>query len=431
MHPDMKKQRRELEHTRGQLAALQNSLLDRLFIIFRDHALIENKTELHDATVRQRCLNHPFDAATRSEVEVIIAQLRPLGEGIARLKLETERLQGMLEEQARREAAERRVVYDVPATPLPSPASLRHGYGAIELKRVSRKYMIWGLAVAAAFEFFVLGVYWLIASRSPDDDRQRAVRITKYIELEPPPSIAEDVNQLPGGDNLLGGSTSGIIGVLGVIVPVSEKEAKNSGVEFLVSDNSIQDLDRLLSQTKLRGGNGTMGEGGLGLGNGGGNGRGRSSASQAGDQIVLDEFNVAALGNVDQLIAESKGVESVKLEKKGQVNIQAPGVFRGSETARVQRSSESVMGIINGQQARMMYLYNKHLRTNPDMRGKLNVDLTIEADGSVSSVAVVESNIGSEDFERELLSLLRRLHFEKITSGSITVNLPLVFNRTD
>jgi len=89
------------------------------------------------------------------------------------------------------------------------------------------------------------------------------------------------------------------------------------------------------------------------------------------------------------------------------------------------------MGVINSQQARMMYIYNKHLRINPEMRGKLNIDLTIEADGSVSKIAVVESNISSDEFIRELLGLLRRLHFEKITEGSVTVNLPLVFNRTE
>ncbi|HOC24983.1 MAG TPA: AgmX/PglI C-terminal domain-containing protein [bacterium] len=426
MQPDYKKQRRQLEQTRAQLAGLQSALLERLFTLYRDHGLIRKRAELQDPAVRQQCLSHPFDSVTRSEVEVIVSQLRPLGEGMARLKTEIDQLASL-------EEKERRVVYDLPPAPKPTPQQISRSYGAPELKRYRQKHMSWALGIASIIAFCGVGIYWLTVYLQPAELIEKKVRITKYIELEPPPSIADDLNQPAGGDNLLGGSTSGIIGVLGVIVPVSDKDKKNNGIEFLVSDNSIQDLDRLLSQAKLRtgSGGGTYGEGGLGLGSGRGSGRGRSSADQAEDQVVLDEFNVAALGNVDQLITEAKGVETVKLEKRGQVNIQAPGEIRGSETARVQRSAESVMGVINGQQARMMYIYNKHLRINPDMRGKLNIDLTIEADGAVSNIAVVESNIGSEEFVRELLGLLRRLRFEKITEGSVTVNLPLVFNRTE
>jgi len=426
MQPDYKKQRRQLEQTRAQLAGLQSALLERLFTLYRDHGLIRKRAELQDPAVRQQCLSHPFDSVTRSEVEVIVSQLRPLGEGMARLKTEIDQLASL-------EEKERRVVYDLPPAPKPTPKQISRSYGAPELKRYRQKHMSWALGIASIIAFCGVGIYWLTVYLQPAELIEKKVRITKYIELEPPPSIADDLNQPAGGDNLLGGSTSGIIGVLGVIVPVSDKDKKNNGIEFLVSDNSIQDLDRLLSQAKLRtgSGGGTYGEGGLGLGSGRGSGRGRSSADQAEDQVVLDEFNVAALGNVDQLITEAKGVETVKLEKRGQVNIQAPGEIRGSETARVQRSAESVMGVINGQQARMMYIYNKHLRINPDMRGKLNIDLSIEADGAVSNIAVVESNIGSEEFVRELLGLLRRLRFEKITEGSVTVNLPLVFNRTE
>ncbi len=423
MQQDYRKQRKELEHTRQQLAGLQTTLLDRLFTIYREHALIQKRAELHDPAVRQRCLSHPFEPVTRSEVEVIVSQLRPLGEGVARLKQEIELLLA-------REEKERKVVFAVQPEPVPTPQQLIKDYGRPELKRNSRKNLTWALAAAAIFHFFALGAYWFNEYLTPKEASQRAVRIYKYIELEPPPSIAEDMNRPVGGDNLLGGSTSGIIGVLGVIVPVSDKDKKNNGIEFLVSDNSIQDLDRLLAQTKLRGG-GVAGQGGLGLGQGSGPGRGRSSANQADGQVVLDEFNVAALGNVDQLIADAKGVESIKLEKKGQVNIQPPSDIRGSETARIQRSSGSVMGIINSQQARMMYVYNKHLRADPEMRGKLNIDLTIEADGSVSKIDMVESNIENNEFVRELLGLLRRLKFEKISEGSVTVNLPLVFNRTE
>jgi hypothetical protein len=46
-------------------------------------------------------------------------------------------------------------------------------------------------------------------------------------------------------------------------------------------------------------------------------------------------------------------------------------------------------------------------------------------------VAIVDSNFSDEEFNRELLGIFRRLRFEPIPEGSVTVNLPLVFNRNE
>ncbi len=423
MQENLKQHLKEIERTRRQIAELRTALSNRMAEIFQHHGLIEKREELQDQAVRQRCLAHPFALPTRRELEVIVQQLRSLSDGIHHLDGEINALRTRIEE-------ENRVVYE----PEPAPRAvvpIPDTYGRGELKRNSRKYLSWALGIAAAVHFLAVSVYWLNEYLHRDEDSPKSVRIYKYIELEPPPSLNEDLNQPPGGNNMLGGSTSGYLGVLGIIVPVDEKNQKKNGTEYLIDNNSLADLDRLLSQTPIQGGNGRLGEGGLGLGQGNGSNRGRSSASQADGQVVLDEFNLASIGSVDQLIADSKGVETVKLEKQGQVNIEQPGDMRGSEQAVVQRSAESVMGVIHAQQARMMYIYNKHLRLDPNMRGKINIDVTIEADGSVSNVQIADANIESPEFVRELMSLFRRLRFEPISAGAVTVNLPLVFNRTE
>ncbi len=423
MQENVKQQRKEIERTRHQLTDLRTALSNRMYEIFHAHGLVEKRQELQDHAVRQRCLAHPFAATTRSELEVILNQLRTLGEGIHRLDAEISGLSARLEE-------EKKIVYEpMPATRIRIPEP--EHYGRSELKRNAHKYLGWALGIAASVHLLAINVYWLHESLTRDEDAPKTVRIYKYMELEPPPSLAEDLNRPLGGNNLLGGSTSGYLGILGVIVPVDEKKHKKSGTEYLIDNHSLADLDRLLSQTPMQGGNGRLGEGGLGLGQGNGSNRGRSSASQADGEVILDEFQIASIGSVDQLIADSKGVETVKLEKKGQVNIQQPDAIRGSEQAVVQRSAESVMGVIHAQQARMMYIYNKHLRLDPNMRGRVNIDLTIEADGAVSNVQIADANIENPEFVRELLSLFRRLRFDAISAGAVTVNLPLVFNRTE
>ncbi len=130
------------------------------------------------------------------------------------------------------------------------------------------------------------------------------------------------------------------------------------------------------------------------------------------------------------MISESVDeVESVDLQKKGNVNISRPRQMRGSETARGQRSAENVMQVINAQYGRIMYTYNRYLRQDPNLAGKISIDLTIAAGGRVANVQVLENTLGNDAFIRDVIAILRRLTFPPISEGDVTVNLPFVFNR--
>ncbi len=214
----------------------------------------------------------------------------------------------------------------------------------------------------------------------------------------------------------------GGMGLLGILGGSGEAEKSGAAVDFLIDRGLVQEMDELLGRKNLIKG--------PGLGRGSGSGVGHGSGSGSGD-VIGDLQALGLSGKVDDLLSGVKGVESVSMQKQGQVNIQVAGQIRGSEAARIKRSAESVMGVIQAQQARMMYVYNKYLRTDIELRGKISLDITIEADGSVSKVVVVETTINNQDFIRELLSIFRRLRFDPIQEGSVTVNLPLVFNRPE
>jgi protein TonB len=64
-------------------------------------------------------------------------------------------------------------------------------YGASELKKVYRNYLVRGLAIAAAFHFLGAGVYWGSVYLSSEDEGGRTIRIMKYSELGPPPSLQD------------------------------------------------------------------------------------------------------------------------------------------------------------------------------------------------------------------------------------------------
>jgi protein TonB len=64
-------------------------------------------------------------------------------------------------------------------------------YGLPELRASYRKYLIRGLAISIALNFAFLGVYWATVYLGKEEEPVRVVRIMKYSELGPPPSITE------------------------------------------------------------------------------------------------------------------------------------------------------------------------------------------------------------------------------------------------
>lgn len=62
-------------------------------------------------------------------------------------------------------------------------------YGAAELKRNYQKYLLRGLAVASLLMLFGVGTYWGSIYLGREDEPKMMVRILKYTDLGPPPSI--------------------------------------------------------------------------------------------------------------------------------------------------------------------------------------------------------------------------------------------------
>lgn len=64
------------------------------------------------------------------------------------------------------------------------------GYGAAELKRVARRAMGTAVALAGLLHVILVGGWWLMTHLRHDQPPTRTVRVMKYSELGPPPSIS-------------------------------------------------------------------------------------------------------------------------------------------------------------------------------------------------------------------------------------------------
>lgn len=72
-----------------------------------------------------------------------------------------------------------------------SVATALHGktYGAVELKAAYQKYWMIAFGIAVGVHFLILGTYYLIQVLSQEEPPVAMVRILKYSDLGPPPSI--------------------------------------------------------------------------------------------------------------------------------------------------------------------------------------------------------------------------------------------------
>ncbi|MCU0411270.1 MAG: TonB family protein, partial [Bacteroidetes bacterium] len=63
------------------------------------------------------------------------------------------------------------------------------GYGAVELKQVYQKYMAYAIVIASVSIASFVGSYHVIQWLSEEEEPMHTVRIMKYTDLGPPPSL--------------------------------------------------------------------------------------------------------------------------------------------------------------------------------------------------------------------------------------------------
>ena len=62
-------------------------------------------------------------------------------------------------------------------------------YGAVELKAVYQKYRMWGLGIAVAIHALIIGSYYIVGLLQSEEPPMVQVRLMKYSDLGPPPSM--------------------------------------------------------------------------------------------------------------------------------------------------------------------------------------------------------------------------------------------------
>lgn len=205
-------------------------------------------------------------------------------------------------------------------------------------------------------------------------------------------------------------------GLLGVIAGSGSSTQGSSVLDFLVDKGLTSELTSAMgSGSNLR-----VGKGG--------------SASNSEDLLsgIIGTGGDGGLGGIDDLIdeyVEDEVKTNVKLEKKSQIQVEKPTESNISQEAQGYRTEQSVMAIINKIQGRLQYIFEKYLKRDTEFRGKVTIELTIAANGTISSAKIRASSTGNPAFDQEILQTIKRLKFPAIPEGSANFVIPFVFQR--
>jgi len=112
--------------------------------------------------------------------------------------------------------------------------------------------------------------------------------------------------------------------------------------------------------------------------------------------------------------------------KAALVRVVPPGIT-GTAAADSLRSSAVIARIVNQRKGGIEYVYEKYLKTNPNLEGKIVVRFNIAASGDVTACSVVSSTLGNAAVEREVCDRIVTWRFPPIEEGYVTVVYPFVF----
>ena len=128
----------------------------------------------------------------------------------------------------------------------------------------------------------------------------------------------------------------------------------------------------------------------------------------------------------------SRDTGSTRLAARTAVEVKSTIVKTPAKSARksgraASRSIEEIQIVFDRNKSAIYSLYNRALRKDPTLQGKLVLRLTISPSGKVSKIELVSSELGSPGLERKLVSRIKMFNFGAKKVDAVTITYPIDF----
>ena len=105
----------------------------------------------------------------------------------------------------------------------------------------------------------------------------------------------------------------------------------------------------------------------------------------------------------------------------------AGGARRTGTSGKASRSREEIELVFDKNKGAIFSLYNRALRNDPTLEGKLVLRLTIAPNGTVTFCEIVSSELNDPDLESKLVARIKLFRFEAKDVEAITTTKPIDF----
>ena len=104
-----------------------------------------------------------------------------------------------------------------------------------------------------------------------------------------------------------------------------------------------------------------------------------------------------------------------------------PKAVRSGSGQKASRSREEIELVFDRNKGAIYALYNRALRDQPALQGKIVLELTIAPWGEVTSCRVLSSELNDPDLERKLVARVRLFRFDEKDVEAVTTTKPIDF----
>lgn len=154
-------------------------------------------------------------------------------------------------------------------------------------------------------------------------------------------------------------------------------------------------------------------------------GSGGVSGSKVGSISIFSnvQLNKSAVADAQQALlvarADDKIVKSdKKVDKSGNKTAKRTGNYR---------PEEDIAYVMDKNKSKLHALYRKARRTNPSIKGKIVLEITISPAGRVLKVNITSSELDDAKLERRIVSRVKNFNFGADNVKAVTVTYPIEF----
>lgn len=111
----------------------------------------------------------------------------------------------------------------------------------------------------------------------------------------------------------------------------------------------------------------------------------------------------------------------------GAAQANAGGSLRKDGSGKASRSLEEVRIVFDRNKGAIYAIYNRALRDDPALQGKVVLELKISPSGAVTDVHIVSSELKADELEKKLLARIRQFDFGAKDVAEMVVKYPIDF----